>query len=127
MYGTAALVVGSMLLAGCGSSGKPFTLAASRACISKLGTVTAGKDLNDPTAASVSGGALAVDVKGDSVTVMFHRTVGDAKRTLASAKLVGEAFGGPVNDITERIGTVVLVWANTPTQAQSSSVKDCLA
>ena len=115
----------TVLLAGCGSSSPSFTLAASRQCLSYLGDITAQKDL-DAIAMEASGGAVGVNMPGNDVSVMFHNTTNDAKRTESELRLFGGAVNAPVDDVLQRDGNVVLEWDNTPTSTQLADVKICL-
>lgn len=118
-----AFILLLFVVTGCGAASRSYTLSASRSCLSAVGKVQPKNALD--TAYSVSGGAIEIDIGSNTATVMFHRTVGDAKRTYESALLVGDALGG-ASDVTSRQGTVVMSWQNTPTDVQRHDVADCL-
>ncbi len=122
----ALLLSTAILVAGCGGS-EPvsYTLQGSRACLSQVGPITPKAEMNDLAFDAREAVGVAVG-DSNSVELGFEGTANDAKRNAARLKLVGEAIGGPVDDVLMREGNVVILWENTPSDADLASVKDCL-
>jgi hypothetical protein len=80
----------------------------------------------DYVAQDAGEGAFETDIGSNSVTVVFERSDGDAKRTEAAYKVFGAAFDTPVEDILHRAGSVVVVWDKTPSDSEEQQLADCL-
>ena len=123
----AAVAAGAVLLAGCGgSSATVYTVAATQACLKKAGaTIVAVDETTDLVAESALGGSLGAKIGQNRVTIAFGRS--DAEGTvLAGAYKKYGSRDVPIDQVLQRKGNAVLLWAGPPSPQDTDAVATCL-
>jgi hypothetical protein len=121
-----------LVLAACGSgSGKPYTAAATKACLVQKGFtgVTTNADKVGFIAAFAANGGLQAKSKGGNVlTIAFTDGSGAVADTEKAFRRNAPASLRPhMSDIMESQGNAVLVWTVSPTSDELSAAEGCLA
>ena len=122
-----AVLVLVLVLAGCGSGGGPstFTAQKTRLCLKKDRSVKLNRKL-DFVASTATGGALHVVMRENAVTVVFGETVGDANNINdAYHRFVAPNVG--IEDILRQNKNAVLLFKRHPSDADLSTIEDCLS
>lgn len=122
-----AVGAGVALLVGCGgSSAKVSTVAATKACLVKAGIpIVAVDEVNDLVAESALGGTLGAKVGENRVTIAFGRSAAEGS-VLANAY---EKYGSrdvAIDQMLQREGNAVLLWAGPPSPRDADAVRSCL-
>jgi hypothetical protein len=115
------LAAAAAALAGCASGPGTYSLSKTRKCLVKAGlrlrTPSARADF---VASLASGGAVAVALRRNALTVTFGKDSKEAERLAA-----GYRRGGAFATVTvER--NAVLVWTTPPSSEQSQQIEACL-
>jgi len=126
----AALLV--LVLAACGgSSSKPYTAAATKACLTKqgfTGVTTAAAKVGFIAAFAPNGGVQGRSPSGNVLTIAFA----DGPTSVPGIekqyrKAAPRSLRPHMGDIMESKGNAVLVWTVSPTQHELSDAEGCLA
>ena len=123
----AALTAAALLLVGCGgSTAKVYTAAATRACLVRSGAaIVAVNEKIDVVAESALGGSLGARIGQNRVTIAFGRS--DAEGTvLAGAYKKYGSRDVPIDQVLQRKGNAVLLWAGPPSPQDTDAVATCL-
>ena len=80
----------------------------------------------DYVAQDAGEGALVAEIDPNSVTIVFERSEGDARRTQAAYEIFAGAFDTSTEDILHRSGNAVVVWDKTPSDDEAAQISDCL-
>lgn len=122
----AAAVLGALALAGCGTP-PHYSLAKTRACLKAAGAkIVAPK--GDFVAESATGGTFRAELggaRGNAVTVSFGTTAAEAKQT-ADGYVRFHAKNVGISDILSVDKNVVLLWKEHPSEADVTTVTNCL-
>jgi hypothetical protein len=123
----ALLAVAVLLVAaGCGSSRKTYTAAATRTCLTKDGATIGGS--LDFVASTALGGAFIVHLPDDNwATVAFGSGDADA----IQLQLAYERFAFPnvkqnISDVLKRYNNAVTLWHEHPASGDLALVANCL-
>lgn len=125
-------VVLAMACEGCGGSvSKAYTRVATKDCLVQQSAVSSAKP---PDASEIDigptaiGGSLDVSLDGgNTVTLSFFHTGGDAKNALNVGKLFASGFKVKVTEREDHVDRNVLVaWDSDPTDAEIKAVEGCL-
>ena len=121
-----------LVLAACGSgSSKPYTAAATKACLMQhgfTGVTTNADKIGFIAAFAANGGIQAKSKTGNVVTIAFASSPTDATSTeKAFRRAAPAALRSHMSDIMESQGNAVLVWTVSPTQQELSNAEGCLA
>ena len=122
-----AVIAAAVLLAGCGGSAATvYTLAATKGCLEQAGaTIVAVDKKIDVVAESALGGSLGARIGPNRVTIAFGRS--DAEGSLLAGAY--EKYGSrdvPIDQVLQRKGNVVLLWAGPPSPQDADAVRTCL-
>ena len=126
--GSAVIAFAALALAGCGGVGgtKPYTQAATRACLKETGVKLVPVDTAaDFVGSSALGGALAAKLALNSVTISFGRNA-------AEGSLIQQAYAKygsndvPIDQVLELRRNAVLLWAGAPSKQDAAVVRSCL-
>ena len=125
--GLALAAVALLALAGCGGgSGTAFTADSTKACLEKAGVQIVPVDTaNDFVASSALAGTLGAKLALNRVTISFGRD--DAEGQLIEAAYA--KYGSkdvPIDQVLQRDGNAVLLWAGQPTKQDDDVVRSCL-
>lgn len=125
----AALLV-VLVLAACGSSSKPYTAAATKACLGKKGftaVTTSPAKIGFIAAFAANGGLQARSPGGNVLTIAFADGAGSAPGIEKQYRKAAPASLRPhMSDIMESQGNAVLVWTVSPSQQELSDAESCL-
>jgi hypothetical protein len=122
LLGVAVLLVA----AGCGSSRKTYTAAATRTCLTKDGATIGGA--LDFVASTAPGGAFIVHLSDDNfATVVFGNTNDYAVQLVREY----EAFAFPnvkqnLPDVLKRYNNAIMLWHEHPAASDLALVANCL-
>ena len=122
-----AVVAGAVLVAGCGgSSAKVYAAAPTKACLKQAGaTIVAVDETIDVVAESALGGSVGAKVGENRVTIAFGRS--DAEGSVLAGAY--EKYGSrdvPIDQVLQRRGNAVLLWAGPPSPQDTDAVRSCL-
>lgn len=115
-----------VIAAGCGSSQKTYTAAATRTCLTKDGATIGGP--LDFVASTAIGGAFIVHLSDDNfATIAFGS--GDADGI--QLQLAYERFAFPnvkqnISDVLKRYNNAVTLWHEHPASSDLTLVANCL-
>ena len=127
----AALVLVLVLAACGGGSSKPYTAAATKACLTQqgfTGVTTSADKIGFIAAFAANGGIQAKSKSGNVVTIAFADSLADAVSTEKAFRRAAPAALRPhMSDIMESKSNAVLVWTVSPTQQELSDAEGCLA
>jgi hypothetical protein len=115
-----------LIAAGCGSSRKTYTAAATRTCLTKKGATIGGQ--LDFVASTALGGAFIVHLSDDNfATVAFGSGDADA----IQLQLAYERFAFPnvkqnLSDVLKRYNNAITLWHKHPASNDLTLVVNCL-
>jgi hypothetical protein len=115
-----------LIAAGCGSSRKTYTAAATRTCLTKKGATISGQ--LDFVASTALGGAFIVHLNDDNfATVAFGSGNADA----IQLQLAYERFAFPnvkqnLSDVLKRYNNAITLWHRHPASTDLTLVVNCL-
>jgi hypothetical protein len=119
-----------LVVAACGSGGsKPYTAAASKACLVQkgfTGVTTAADKVGFIAAFAPNGGLQAKSKTGNVLTVAFADPDGVDSTEKAFRRNAPAALRPHMSDIMQSQGNAVLVWTVSPTQQELSDAEGCL-
>jgi hypothetical protein len=120
-----------MVLAACGSSGsKPYTAAATKACLVQKGFTGVTTDplkVGFIAAFAPNGGLVAKSKTGNVVTIAFAQDANGAAATETTFRRHAPASLRPhMGDIMESQKNAVLVWTVSPSQTELTAAEECL-
>ncbi len=123
----AAAGVGVVLLAGCGgSTAKVYPAAATQACLEQAGRKIVPVDKKiDIVAENALGGSLGAEIGPNQVTISFGRS--DAEGAVIERAYT--KYGSrdvPIDQVLQRKGNAVLLWAGAPAPQDADAVRSCL-
>ena len=120
-----ALALAAALLAsGCGSSSKPYTLAATRKCLAERTGLTLRRHV-DFVASTALGGAVNVKLEANQVTIAFALDDAEAARLgTAYRRFRGQNIG--IEDVLRSQRNAVLLWEAHPSDADLATIERCL-
>ena len=123
----AAAGVGVVLLAGCGgSTATVYTASATQSCLEQAGLEIVPVDkATDIVADNALGGSLAAKVGPNHVTISFGRSEGEAG-VIERAYAKYGSRDVPIDQVLQRKGNAVLLWAGAPTPQAAAAVRGCL-
>jgi hypothetical protein len=117
------LVLPVFVLAGCGGS-KKYSLAPTAACLKKQPGLRLRKKV-DFVASTALGGAVAVDMPKNEVTIAFALDDKEAARLEAAyRKFAGKNIG--IEDVLRPQRNAVLLWKAHPSDTELSTIDGCL-
>ena len=116
-----------MLLAGCGgSSAKVYTVAKTRGCLEQAGiAIVAVDQTTDVVAESALGGSLGARIGQNRVTIAFGRSDAEGSVLAGAYKKYGSR-DVPIDQVLQRKGNAVLLWAGAPSPRDADAVSSCL-
>jgi hypothetical protein len=125
--GRLALLAATALLVGCGAGGPTiYTKQATAACLQKLALHPAPvPETADFVANSAKGGAFAVQLVDNRVTVSFGETMADAD----NIELAYRRFAAPnvgVDDVLRRQSNALMLWHVHPQDNDLATITGCL-
>jgi len=120
------------VLAGCGSaSTKPYTAAATKACLTQkgfAGVSTADSKVGFIASFAANGGLVGKSSSGNVVTIAFTAGPSDVVGTEKAFRRAAPASLRPhMTDIMEAQGNAVIVWTVSPSSQELSDAEGCLA
>jgi hypothetical protein len=111
-------------LAGCGGGAQSYTLAKTRPCLAKLPHARVSANV-DFVASTASGGAVAVFLPRNEVTISFTESEQEAKQIATGYRRVrGRNIG--IEDVLRPQGNAVLLWRAHPNEQDSAAISGCL-
>ncbi len=122
-----AVAAGAVLVAGCGgSSAKVYEAAATQACLEQAGaTIVAVDESIDIVAESALGGSLGAKIGENRVTIAFGRSDAEGSVLESAYKQYGSR-DVPIDQVLQRRGNAVLLWAGPPSPQDTDAVRSCL-
>ncbi|MGH2972990.1 MAG: hypothetical protein ACRDNM_01405 [Gaiellaceae bacterium] len=125
----AALLLVLVLAACGGGSSKPYTAAASKACLVAkgfTGVTTNADKVGFIAAFAPNGGLQARSKTGNVLTIAFADPGGVASTEKAFRRNAPASLRPHMSDILASQGNAVLVWTVSPTQQELSDAESCL-
>jgi hypothetical protein len=118
------IAIGAVLLAtGCGGT-SAYSLAKTRACLAKVPGAKLSNKV-DFVASNALGGAVAVTLDHNEVTISFGQDATEAKRIARAYRLHhGRNIG--IADVLRPERNAVLLWAAHPSDQDAAAIRDCL-
>jgi hypothetical protein len=127
----AALLLVLVLAACGGGSSKPYTAAATKACLTQkgfTGVTTSADKVGFIAAFAANGGLQAKSSTGNVLTIAFTQNTGSVAGTeKAFRRNAPPSLRPHMSDIMEAQGNAVLVWTVSPTAQELSGAEGCLA
>jgi len=127
----AALLLVLVLAACGGGSSKPYTAAATKACLTQkgfTGVTTSADKVGFIAAFAANGGVQAKSSTGNVLTIAFTQGPGSVGGTeKAFRRNAPASLRSHMSDIMEAQGSAVLVWTVSPTTQELSDAEGCLA
>lgn len=127
MKGLFAAVAVVLLVSACGSGGTTiYTRSATAACLEKLGLQPRPiSETADFVANSATGGAFAVQLVDNRVTVSFGETEADADN-IDQAYRRFKATNVGIDDVLRRQGNALMLWHVHPQDNDLATITGCL-
>ncbi|HEY1367780.1 MAG TPA: hypothetical protein VGF23_11720 [Gaiellaceae bacterium] len=126
----ALLFVPVLLAAGCGAQSKsPFAAAPTAECLSGKGyrVSTRDADVGLVAATAARGGLRAVPPDGNTLTIAFADTSGDAEETRSAfRRFAPKPLQRHFSDVARVQRNAVMVWTTSPSQDALDTVMHCL-
>ncbi|HEY2073981.1 MAG TPA: hypothetical protein VGG88_10445 [Gaiellaceae bacterium] len=125
-----ALVLVLVLAACGGSSSKPYTAAATKACLSQkgfTGVTSSQAKIGFIAAFAPNGGLQARSKSGNVLTIAFADSDSVASTESAFKRNAPASLRPHISDIMSAKGNAVLVWTVSPSQQELSDAQNCLA
>ena len=123
-------LVAACALAGCGGAGdetsgggdKTFTQADTETCLRN-----AGATIQPDVETLVEGGiaSISAELPENAVAINLEHSETDATRVVRAWENAAEGLNVDTEDLIRRLGTVVIVWDDSPTDEERAAVEGC--